>query len=144
MKKAQAAMEFIMTYGWAILVVLVAIAALAYFGVLSPSKFLPETCTFPPGLGCIDFKATTGTLVLVLQNGLGQDITLDSIADVAGICTLASPGDLNNGASGTYTVTACTHGSVGSKIKTEVKVTYTVKDTGLQHTKTGDVNAKVE
>ena len=33
-KKAQAAMEFLMTYGWAILVVLVTIGALAYFGVL--------------------------------------------------------------------------------------------------------------
>jgi len=31
MKKSQAAMEFLMTYGWAILVVLVAIGALAYF-----------------------------------------------------------------------------------------------------------------
>jgi uncharacterized protein (UPF0333 family) len=35
-KKSQAAMEFLMTYGWAIIVVLVAISALAYFGVLSP------------------------------------------------------------------------------------------------------------
>ena len=32
--KSQAAMEFLMTYSWAILVVLVAIGALAYFGVL--------------------------------------------------------------------------------------------------------------
>ncbi|MBI1979078.1 MAG: hypothetical protein HYS62_03415, partial [Candidatus Aenigmarchaeota archaeon] len=37
-RKSQAAMEFLMTYGWAILVVLAAIAALAYFGVLSPEK----------------------------------------------------------------------------------------------------------
>ena len=44
-KKGQAAMEFLMTYGWAILVVLVAIGALAYFGVLSPDRFLPERCT---------------------------------------------------------------------------------------------------
>ena len=45
-KKSQAAMEFLMTYGWAILVVLAAIAALAYFGVLNPElsphiKFSP-------------------------------------------------------------------------------------------------------
>ena len=39
-KKSQAAMEFLMTYGWAILVVLVAIGALAYFGVLSPCSQL--------------------------------------------------------------------------------------------------------
>lgn len=30
-------MEFLMTYGWAILVVLIAILMLAYFGVLSPN-----------------------------------------------------------------------------------------------------------
>jgi len=43
MKKGQALMEFLMTYGWAILVVLVAIGALAYFGVLNPERFLPKT-----------------------------------------------------------------------------------------------------
>ena len=58
-KRAQAAMEFLATYGWAILVVLVVIAALAYFGVLSPSKFLPEKCTFQPGILCKDFSAMT-------------------------------------------------------------------------------------
>ena len=51
MKKSQAAMEFLMTYGWAILVVLVAIAALAYFGVLDPNKFVGEAgkCTVGGG-----------------------------------------------------------------------------------------------
>lgn len=34
--KGQAAMEFLMTYGWAILVVLACIGALTYFGVLKP------------------------------------------------------------------------------------------------------------
>ncbi len=31
--------EFLLTYGWAILIVLIAIGALAYFGVLSPEDF---------------------------------------------------------------------------------------------------------
>ena len=35
-KRGQAAMEFLMTYGWAILAAIIAIAALAYFGVFSP------------------------------------------------------------------------------------------------------------
>lgn len=39
-KKSQAAMEFLMTYGWAILVALIVISALAYFGVLNPERFL--------------------------------------------------------------------------------------------------------
>jgi len=44
-KKGQAAMEFLMTYGWAILIVLVAIAALYFMGVFSPpisEKCLPQ------------------------------------------------------------------------------------------------------
>lgn len=41
-KKSQLALEFLMNYGWAILVVIVAIGALAYFGVLNPEKFKPE------------------------------------------------------------------------------------------------------
>jgi len=41
-KKGQAAMEFLMTYGWALLVVLIAIGALAFFGVLNPSRFFAE------------------------------------------------------------------------------------------------------
>ena len=41
-KKGQATMEFLITYGWAILVVLVAIVALVYFGVINPEKFNPN------------------------------------------------------------------------------------------------------
>ena len=38
-KKSQVAMEFLMTYGWAILVAIIAIGVLAYFGVFSPSTY---------------------------------------------------------------------------------------------------------
>ena len=39
--------EFMIVYGWAILVVLVAIGALAYFGVLSTDKFIDENRESP-------------------------------------------------------------------------------------------------
>ena len=45
MKKGQATMEFLLTYGWAILMVLAAILALVYFDVLSPSNFVPMNQT---------------------------------------------------------------------------------------------------
>ena len=38
MRKAQAALEFLTTYGWAFIVILIMIGALAYFGVLNPSR----------------------------------------------------------------------------------------------------------
>ena len=85
-KKAQAAMEFLMTYGWAILVVLVVIGALAYFGVLNPQNLLPEKCTLPMGLYCKDhiIKGTTATIdpntiSFRLENGKGEGIIIRDI-----------------------------------------------------------------
>ncbi len=78
-KKAQAAMEFLMTYGWAILVVLVVIGALAYFGVLSPATLLPEKCTFPVSISCTDHTVTSTYIALVLQNGAGRDMTIRGV-----------------------------------------------------------------
>lgn len=83
-KKAQAAMEFLMTYGWALLVVLVAIGALAFFGVLNPGQFLPDQCTMFSGISCTGYYANdfTDTLTLTFQNGLGYAMTLVHV-DVA-------------------------------------------------------------
>ncbi|MFH1174242.1 MAG: hypothetical protein V1725_03860 [archaeon] len=53
--RGQAALEFLTTYGWAIMVVLVAVAALAYFGVFNPSGLLPNKCIFDTGVSCIDY-----------------------------------------------------------------------------------------
>ena len=77
--RAQAAMEFLMTYGWAILVVLVVIGALSYFGVLSPSTLLPEKCTFPVSISCTDFAVTAGTITIGLQNGAGRDMIIRGV-----------------------------------------------------------------
>lgn len=78
-KKAQAALEFLMTYGWAILVVLAAIGALAYFGVLSPSNFLPDQCTATSGIGCLGKPSISNTAVIfTVTNGLGQTVLAEN------------------------------------------------------------------
>ncbi|MBN1275643.1 hypothetical protein JXA12_05125 [Candidatus Woesearchaeota archaeon] len=51
-RRGQAALEFLTTYGWAFLVILVMIGALAYFGVLNPERFLPDRCQFQTGWTC--------------------------------------------------------------------------------------------
>jgi hypothetical protein len=60
-KKAQAALEFLTTYGWAFLVILVMIGALAYFGILNPKTLLPNRCTIGPEFSCIDHVINYGT-----------------------------------------------------------------------------------
>lgn len=141
-KKSQAALEFIMTYGWAILVVLVAIGALAYFGVLSPDRFLPSKCTLQSGIACIDSKAVTSTVTVRITNSLGFDI--DTIVVKAGGCgTSSSTPTLANGASATYDIT-CTPALTGSKYNQQLNVSYRVTDTGITHNNVGQLTARME
>lgn len=85
-KKAQGALEFLTTYGWAFLVILIMIGALGYFGILNPTRFLPERCNINPEFSCEEFQLIKeGDTVLgfqaVLKNAVGQpiDIEMDSI-----------------------------------------------------------------
>lgn len=73
-RKSQIALEFLMTYGWAILVVMVALGALAYFGVLNPSRVLPERCLFGNGINCQDYILYSNNFSLSLLNGMGQSL----------------------------------------------------------------------
>ncbi len=141
-RKSQAALEFIMTYGWAILVVLVAIGALAYFGVLSPDRFLPAKCTLQSGIACVDHKATATALTIAVSNSLGYDITVSSVG--ASQCTgLGSQGTLVNGASSpTNYVLTCVNG--GSKYNGNVDINYTNIDTGVTHANRGQITTRIE
>jgi len=69
-KKGQAALEFLTTYGWAFLVILVMIGALAYFGVLNPSRFVPDTCTFSAAFLCDDHVINAGSVIVKLRNNI--------------------------------------------------------------------------
>jgi hypothetical protein len=144
-KKAQAAMEFLMTYGWAILVVLAAIGALAYFGVLSPDKFLSEKCTLPSssGLGCIDWTANDrSNISLVIKNGAGFDMT-DLSINFTGkdVCPNSHTAiDLSNGEQKTVNI-VCSSGEFSSSnsFKSDMEISYTNKATELSHVKKGEV-----
>ncbi len=78
--RSQSALEFLMTYGWAFMAVLIMIGALVYFGVLDPSRFFPsERCDFGSSIGCDDnqfyIKASMNELIVAtLTNNLGYDI----------------------------------------------------------------------
>jgi len=144
-RKSQAAMEFLMTYGWAILVVLVAIGALAYFGVLSPDRFLPAKCQLPAGIACTDFKVDAGasTIDVVLQNGMGFDLTGVTVAIKD--CTSPASVSIANGADPvTIQVTGCTGLTSGSKFKSDVNVSYTNADSGLSHKVQGSITGRAE
>ena len=138
-RKAQAALEFLMTYGWAILVVLVAIGALAYFGVLSPDQFLPNKCTLQAGVACLDHKATATGVTVVIQNSMGYDLANVSVTATG--CGTVNGTSLANGDKATYTI-GCN--LTGSKYSGDLDFAYTNTDTGLSKTNKGTITAAIE
>jgi len=141
-KKAQAAMEFLMTYGWAILVVLAAIGALAYFGVLSPSKHIPETCIFAQGIACKDFSVTSTEVNIFIQNGYAQDIDIHNVT--IGNCDAVVIGErLTDLSEKLITLTNCDNGISGDKFKEAAVISYSIAGSSLNKQNKGNVVANI-
>jgi uncharacterized protein (UPF0333 family) len=165
-RKGQAAMEFLMTYGWAIVVVLAAIGALAYFGVLSPQKLLPDRTTFTAPLPNVDnavVSQTANSVQIAFKNNKGVDITLPltatvsnggsacSAATVAGTFTnstgqqeaILTTTRIQNGGGFLLTFTCTgTAGPIGSKFKADFSFPYVNYETGQTLSQTGSVEGK--
>ena len=157
MKKGQAAMEFLMTYGWAILVVIAAIAALAYFGVLDPAKLLPERCVFPAGMDCIGKAITTTTVTVSLRNNQGFPVTIQDLAVSGTACAGAE--ELAVGATNDVFATVanqsvsnnevfkarvtCSGLTAGNKFDEDFTVTFRNTESGLTTPAVGEVRGRI-
>ncbi len=171
MRKAQAAMEYLITYGWAVLVMLIVVGVLFYLGIFSPHTIM--TCTFQnPGFSCAAYKLTSnsggeGGIILDLGQSTGRDIKV-----VGFNCTTASSFtviDFNGVTANNVTVPTGGHaplngtaaamkplpcykndGSMlgtadaGSYYKGKLYIHYWDLETNLDHKVTGDIAGTVE
>jgi uncharacterized protein (UPF0333 family) len=167
-KKGQAAMEFLMTYGWAIVVVLAAIGALAYFGVLSPQKLLPDRTSFAAPVPNVDnavINLNANTVAIAFRNNKGIAIQIPSSGTftvAATYCTVGSAAltgvtsstapysaipfntSIQNG-DGFVMTWSCTHAAgaaIGSKFHADISFDYINTDTGQTIKQTGSVDGK--
>jgi len=81
LKRSQAALEFLTTYAWAFLVILIMVGALAYFGILSPSQLLPDRCNFGSEISCdknrmVVNNENPSTLTMRLANSFGTPVVI--------------------------------------------------------------------
>ncbi|MFP3289583.1 MAG: hypothetical protein RXO35_04125 [Candidatus Micrarchaeota archaeon] len=75
--KAQSAMEYLMTYGWAILIVAVVLGALYSLGVFNGAAFLGTSCVSASGFYCTNPTLSTGG-VLTVTIGQATGITFNN------------------------------------------------------------------
>jgi uncharacterized protein (UPF0333 family) len=74
-KRGQTSTEFLMTYGWAILVVLILIVAFVYLNVVRPKQLIVDQCLMPPGLACLDSKISESDgITLTVENAMKRTL----------------------------------------------------------------------
>lgn len=147
-RKGQAALEFLSTYGFAFLIILVMIGALWYFGIFDAEGLLPEQCNFPPEFGCdgaqISGDGSTSTVEIYLVRA-GRTITLDNStvvgtaadrfdSDGSGNCQIIGCPTYDSGsdsctvsggeAFGLICDMAGTYPGNGDKVRSEIQFTY--------------------
>lgn len=82
-KRGQSALEYLMTYGWAILIIVLVGAALYFLGVFAPGGF---TGTGRQTTGLASFKAiswsinTAGYAQIRLGNAFGEKVTVTGMS----------------------------------------------------------------
>ncbi len=72
--KAQSAMEFLMTYGWAIIVIAVVLAALFELGVFNGSNLGPQACIAQAGFICKNPVFTSQGIGMIIGQTTSQDL----------------------------------------------------------------------
>ncbi|MCF7866759.1 hypothetical protein K9L67_04455 [Candidatus Woesearchaeota archaeon] len=133
-KKAQAAIEFLTTYGWAFMVFVGVIGYISY-SFINPTTLIPDSCSFTEGLICRDMQITTNEIKLSLESGEGGDIAVSKIIcdyegveaenDVAVDILSGSAAELScDFADGTF--------RSGEKVKFGVQIIYTAPSIGQQ------------
>lgn len=78
-KKGQAAAEYLMTYGWAVLILVIIVAIIAGGGLITPSMVISEKCEIGPNIVCSTQAYNDGdnfNLIMKLQNSFGYKIKI--------------------------------------------------------------------
>lgn len=157
-RKGQFALEFMMTYGWAILVVLTIISALIYF-TPNIKTITSKRCTFGPATPCLGTQLTNSELNIVVRNAILQkmyevsaeatfpETVTCSVIDSAG--NTLTPADNTINTDERFTIN-CPNDPVpaglGLTDDSSVRVTITYKKSrgGFNQVSEGDIYAKMQ
>ena len=166
-KKAQAAMEFLMTYGWAILIILVILGVLFFLGVFSPKQ--SNTCQATPPIICNDVKATdavadsisfalsasgvdsalVGGVIFTSPSGMTSSTTTIPNSNPATgdttSCTIPTGNSISTTSASTITLTNCgTTLTNGKRFVGTLNILYRIQGSSIDHKSRVDFSGTVE
>jgi len=149
-KKAQSALEYLMTYGWAILIIVIVGAALYALGVFNPASSTSLTLTGVTNFQLIDavLNKSSDTLTVIIGTKTGKTTAISNIDfDVDGTCmNSAIDGNTSIAPSATKEISvngtagACAALVAGSKVNADFDIYFTVYGSPLPKAESGILN----
>jgi hypothetical protein len=152
--RGQSAMEFLLTYGWAVLILMIVTAALLFLGVLNPGTTAPNQCAFASVFTCKGYKISDGgSLELTLGQATGDDVTVTGFACTAAENATAAPITPERIPTGSFAplqgLPRCTNAdgsypAAGEYFTGTMAVAYRDEQTGMDKVVKGTVAYRVE
>lgn len=140
-------MEYMATYGWAVLIVVVIAAVIWQSGVLSIGKNVTPGKTGFSQIRPIDWSSsTTGDVTMSVINDAGTKLQLDGIssADCSG-STSGLAEDLLPAETFMLNLSGCDFaGNTGDYFRLKVTLTYTNLASSISHSSVGDIWGALE
>lgn len=147
MVKAQSGMDFLMTYGWALLIVVIVVGALFGLGIFDEGTFVGNKASGFTNVGVKAWQlSSSGTLQLQLQNNVGSDINITRV-DVTIGTTAPIQNNLQvnipNGKTQTLTNLNAQAQQAGKSYSAQLEIYYTDLKSGFNYTDRGTITGKV-
>ena len=146
-RKGQAALDFLMTYGWAIALVVIIAAVLFSMGLFDTSNFVGSKATGFAGTAVKDWSyLANGTLSVLFSNQVGQAVSITGVTvSVGGATPVAMTGSnatVQVGAnSGAFTANLPS-GAAGNGYTAVLVVSYKTPS-GFAYTSSGTLTGKM-
>ncbi len=139
-RRGQAAMEFLITYGWAILAAIVAIGALSYFGAFNNSQTIQvQPIISPPFTAQQTYNALTGEIVIELTNSGPISVTVRGLRisrEGRVVCLTTANENINPGERQSISIPGC----LNLKGNENIQINYLWASSQTPQTATGSIS----
>lgn len=142
-RKGQAAMEFLMTYGWTILAVILVLGTLGYFSFFNSEKLLPDTTLLQSPFYAIAGSADEDSINLGIQNNGDQTYTITDIT-IPNCGSYTDPFYVEPGEVADVSVQCEDPLTVNTRFRGDIGITYRAPGSTVDRNIGGDINSNVQ
>lgn len=154
-KRAQTALEYLITYGWVVLIISIALASLYALGIFNTNTYANDVCAITADFVCQGtVLASNGLLSVSITQQTSDPINITAIAcdtnqSLINAKHITPPVYLAPGQNHTFAVTCFSYGApysapVGTLYSGYILVSYTDLATLFNHTIAGTVALRVK